>query len=113
MGQAKRRGTFEQRVETVELARQIINKAFSHEPTFAQYILDTRYNGDMRAFANEIVTRQKDKDFYRGWPIVTKPMSPPLYAAERGNEFSPCFKTREEVYKWIDEKEIFYDTEGD
>lgn len=58
MGQAKRRGTYEERVENAEIAQQIIDKAFPNDPNIRDSILHSKFGGDKRAFANEIVARQ-------------------------------------------------------
>ena len=61
MGQAKRRGTYEQRVGQAKIVQQIIEKAF---PNVSQRwrILHHQFLGDEKAFAAEIVQGQKGGD---------------------------------------------------
>jgi hypothetical protein len=56
MGQANRRGTFEQRVDQAQLAQQIIDKALTDKKV-AALILTQKFNGNRNAFANDIVRR--------------------------------------------------------
>ena len=61
MGEAKRRGNYEFRVEQAQLVDQIIEKAFGHEPKVADAILWSKFHGDKKAFAREIVARAANK----------------------------------------------------
>jgi hypothetical protein len=58
MGQAKRRGTFEQCVQQAQLAQQVIEKAFP-ESLLRNRILYTKFGGNERAFAFAIIEKQK------------------------------------------------------
>lgn len=53
MGQAKHRGTYEERVAQSQLAQQVIDAAFPVEKG-----LRDKFNRNVRAFAAEIVKRQ-------------------------------------------------------
>ena len=104
MGQAKRRGTFEERVTQVQLAEAVIAKAFPNVPNQAADILWRRFHGDKIAFANAILSKQNN-DFYRGWPIIANLMDPQKYRSVRGNIASAWFKTVAELKSWIDLQE--------
>lgn len=60
MGQAKRRGTYEQRLEQAKLAQQIIDKAFP-DKRIASRVLTERCNSNRLAFAGAIIQKQKDE----------------------------------------------------
>ena len=61
MGQAKRRGTYEQRVIMAQSAQRVIDKTFPDKPDMAQRILRQQFGGNKLAFATEIVKRHKEK----------------------------------------------------
>lgn len=59
MGQAKRRGTYEFRVEQAQLAQQIVEKAFTD--TAKRLKILRHYDNNVRALANAVIEKQKDE----------------------------------------------------
>lgn len=59
MGQAKRRGTFEHRIEQAQLAQQIIEKAFPD--TEKRLKILRHYDNNVRALANAVIEKQKNE----------------------------------------------------